>query len=47
MAVNMLIEAEEVEADARQARRRARARLKHYENLLDEYNGQLTLIEEA
>jgi len=42
-AVDALLEAEEREAEARKARRRATSRLRHYEALLLEHGGQLTL----
>lgn len=44
-AVDALLEAEDLEAQARRARRQATARLKHYERLLQEHQGQLKLWE--
>jgi hypothetical protein len=42
-AVDALLVAEELESTARLARRRAASRLKHYEDMVLEHNGQLTL----
>lgn len=46
-AVDALVRADELEMDARAARRLARARLRNYERLLEEFAGQLRLIEDA
>lgn len=45
-AVDLIRQAEELEAEAREVRRRARSRLKHYERLLAEYQGQLSVLDE-
>ena len=45
-AVDLLRKAEELEAQARDTRRRARSRLKHYENLLAEFQGQMSVFDE-
>jgi hypothetical protein len=42
-ATQALLEAEREEASARRARRRAAARMKHYEHLLAIHNGQVPL----
>lgn len=42
-AVDALLDAERLEAEARKARRRATAKNKHYEDLLLEHGGQMTL----
>jgi hypothetical protein len=42
-ATAALLEAEREEASARRARRRATARMKHYERLLAEHNGAIPL----
>lgn len=44
--VEAQIKAEDLERDARHARRKAAARLRHYESLLLEAQGQLPLEEE-
>ena len=45
-AVDLIRQAEDLEAEARDVRRRARARLKNYERLLAEYQGQLSVLDE-
>lgn len=45
-AVDLIRQAESLEVEARDVRRRARARLKHYERLLAEYQGQLSVLDE-
>jgi hypothetical protein len=45
-AVDLIRQAEDLEAEARDVRRRARARLKHYERLLAEYQGQMSVLDE-
>lgn len=45
-AVDLLVEVDDMEAELRDLRRRARARLKHYERLVQEHLGQLSLLEE-
>lgn len=46
-AVDAQLEADELEAAARKARRRATARMKHYEDLLLIHQGQMTLPYES
>jgi hypothetical protein len=43
VAVDALLDAEDLEDQARRARRVATARLRHYENMVAEYRGQLRL----
>ncbi len=42
-AVDAALEADELEAQARKARRIATARMKHYDDMLLIYQGQMTL----
>jgi transposase len=42
-AVNALLDAEKAEQVARRSRRKATARMKAYEHLLEEYRGQMRL----
>lgn len=45
-AVDLLRKAEDLEAEVRDTRRRARSRLRHYEALLSEYQGQMSVLDE-
>lgn len=45
-AVDALMQAEDLEMQLRTARRVARSRTKHYERLLAEYHGQLSVLDE-
>jgi uridine kinase len=44
-AIDTLLEAEEAERKSRRLRRTATSRLRAYEHMLEEYNGQLTIEE--
>lgn len=46
-AVGLIMESERLELQARHARRHARARLKHYERLVQEHLGQMSILDES